>query len=236
MQKFESGRRAVSNAPLTWPIVRIDPEHPPDVVPDCTVLEFPTRERVWRSANEDRGIVIESFLGAGSKRKHFERNYFRRGEMGRADYTESDMELSHSQGAGTGFESPYAIPYAPREVNQELQNLGIEEFLRELERNRPREITIQIVTNTRTMPRSLRLSLIEYTINAIYQGERYLLFTTGIRVEWSANRPSVSIAGDLTDINPEAVHLLPMNDLAETMLERRLELMSRVVEGRSRRR
>ena len=40
------------------------------------------------------------------------------------------MERAHTLGQGTGFESPFGILMAPAEVNQIIQNNGIEELLR----------------------------------------------------------------------------------------------------------
>ena len=155
----------------------------------------------------DKGIVIESQLGAGVGRKHFETKYFSRKEMGLPDYVKSDLERAHSQGQSLSFESPYAIPYAPREVNQVYQNLGIEEFLRVLRDNQPEGVVFSLKTNTRFHPDTRKLSLIEYTVTATFRGERRTLFSTGIRVEWNLEKPVASIASDLTSVNPEAFKL-----------------------------
>ena len=220
-----------TQAPIDWPIVRIDPKHPPDVVPPGVVLEFPTGERVWRTLGEDGGIVIESKLGAGVSRKDFEAAYFSRKEMEVPGYVKSDLERAHSQGAGTGFEAPFAIPYAPREVNQTLQNLGIEEYLRLLRDNQPEGVVFGLMTNTRVHPDTRRLSLIEYTVTATYKGERRTLFNTGIRVEGTLEQPVVTIAGDLTSVHPQALESLPLDDLAESMLQRRLDMIARRARG-----
>jgi hypothetical protein len=219
-----SGRTA---APLDWPIVKIDPKKPPDIVPDGVVLEFPTGERVWRSAGEGRGIVIESNVGPATRRRDFEAAYFSRGEMELPGYVKSDLERAHSQGAGTGFEARYAIPYAPREVNQELQNLGIEEFIRELQANRTPGVEYKLLTTTTMHPNTRRLALIEYSIIGVSKEGRSTLFTTGIRVEGTLETPLVSIAEDLTSVHPEAIGLLPINDLAHTILQRRLDMFAR---------
>lgn len=226
-----SGR---TGAPLDWPIVKIDPKKPPDVVPDGVVLELPGGERVWRSAGENRAIVIEANIGPGTRRKDFEAAYYSRGEMEVPGYVKSDLERAHSQGAGTGFEAQYAIPYAPREVNQELQNLGIEEMVRELQQNRVPGVEYKLVTATSMQSGTRRLSLIEYSIVGVSSKGRATLFTTGIRVEGSLEAPRVSIAADLTAVHPEAAGLLPLNDLAEGLLQRRLDMFARKAAAKAR--
>jgi hypothetical protein len=223
LAEHASGR---TQAPLDWPIVRIDPKRPPDVVPVGTVLEFPNGERVWRTAGSDQGIVIESRLGKGTRRRDFETAYFSRSEMELPGYVKSDLERAHSGAPSLGFESPYAIPYAPREVNQVLQNLGIEEALRALERNRARDVYYRIVTHTRMHPTTRRLSLIEYSVVAVQNNKSTRLFSTGIRVEGTLESPLVSIAGDLTTVHPEALAHLS-DDLAYTMEERFRDLIAR---------
>jgi hypothetical protein len=220
-------RDAATGAPLDWQVQRVQPDDLPDVVPHGVVLEYPTGERVWRSPGG--GIVIESTLGASRVRQHFEREHFRRGEMGRADYVDSDLELAHSQGAGTGHESRYAIVYAPREVNQELQNLGIEEFLRTAVRNPTPGVTLQQVTHTQVHPRTNALSQIDYAVYALHQGERRLVLSVSIRVERvSGGGRRASIIPDQTFINPTMERVLPLGDLAYTMRARREEMMERI--------
>jgi hypothetical protein len=218
-----------SLAPERWKRVVIDPEHPPDLVPNGIVLEFPNGERVWRTAGDEPATVIESMLGPSSKRKYFERAYFRRGEMD-PSYATSRMELAHSQGQGTGFESFYAIAYAPSDVNQILQNLGIEEFLRILHENQLRGVTYKLVTTTSLHSRSLRLKQITYRVEAVFGGENRTVLTTGIRVEGSAEKPLVSLAEDLTYVDPEAFSHLPMNDLPVAIADRRREMFARLVQ------
>jgi hypothetical protein len=219
--------KSTSQAPKGWPVRQIDPANLPDLVPNGVVLEFPTGERVWRTAGSDRAIVIESTLGPSSGRHHFEQDLFSRGEMDLA-YTKALMERAHSQGQGTGFESPFAITYAPAEVNQELQNLGIEEFLRTLYQDSTPGVTYKLITSTRIHPHSRRLALIEYKIVAEIDGKARELFTTGIRVSGSANESVVTLAEDLTHVDPEAFALLPINDLDPSIVQRRREMFERL--------
>lgn len=222
-------QKAWSLAPADWKRVVIDPENPPDLVPNGIVLEFPSGERIWRTTGDEPATVVESVLGPSSKRKYFERAYFRRGEMD-PSYAESRMELAHAQGQGTGFESFYAIAYAPSEVNQILQNLGIEEFLRILHDNQLRGVTYKLITATTLHPRSLRLKQITYRVEAVFGGEGRTVLTTGIRVEGSAETPLISLAEDLTHVDPEAFSHLPMNDLPVAVADRRREMFDRLVQ------
>lgn len=222
-------QKAWSLAPERWKRVVIDPENPPDLVPNGIVLEFPNGERVWRTAGDEPATVVESVLGPSSKRKYFERAYFRRGEMD-SSYAKSRMELAHAQGQGTGFESFYAIAYAPSDVNQILQNLGIEEFLRILHDNQLRGVTYKLITATTLHPRSLRLKQITYRVEAVFGGEGRTVLTTGIRVEGSVEKPLISLAEDLTHVDPEAFSHLPMNDLPVAIVDRRREMFDRLVQ------
>jgi hypothetical protein len=215
-----------TTAPLGAPIYRIDPRHPPDVVPPGVVLEFPTGERVFRAG--DGGIVIESRLGRPGARKHFEAAYFSRGELQLDDYTRALMERAHAQGAGTGFESPFAILYAPRVVNQELQNTGIEQFLRELRAKAPADTEFHLVTNSKAYAASRRLSSIEYRIDVSTGGVRKRLFEVEISVSDSAD-PVMSISANAVD--PPMVDILDAVDLPYTIRER----LALIMQGRWRR-
>jgi len=144
------------------------------------VLQTPGGERFWRRPPPDAATVIESRLAPGTRRAKYEGEYYSRSEMGRKDYVDSDLERAHAQGAGTGFEARFGISYAPREVNQELQNIGVEEFLRLIETHRPAEVTFQLLTEVKRHPGSLRLAQVLYRLDAVYKGQRRTVFVTGI--------------------------------------------------------
>jgi hypothetical protein len=233
MGRVTRAERAVASAaPLDWPIYRIDPRAPPDIVPPGVVLEFPTGERVWRSAGAEGGIVIESRLGSATSRQNFEAAYFSRSEMELPDYVRSDLERAHSQGQGTGFESPYAIPYAPREVNQVLQNTGIEMFLREMEKARPDGVTYHLVTSTSVHPGSRRLKGITYRIDISHAGQRRPGFTIGIEVSDDIRTPRVRIDPEATSITPGAEEFLPINDLPVSIRDRLIRMFGGRWRGR----
>jgi hypothetical protein len=231
MPEVTKSDRLLSSAPLDWPIKKISREKLPDVIPDGVVLQTSEGQRFWRLRPPERATVIESKLAPGTKRAKYELDLYSRSEMERTDYAHSDLERAHAQGAGTGLESKYGISYAPREVNQELQNLGIEEFLRLIETFRPAEVIFQLLTLVKRHPGSRRLAEITYRLDAIYQDQRRFVFSTGIRVPLApASRPV--IADDLTEINNEAFALLPINDLPTSMLLRRVEMLVRVRQGK----
>lgn len=126
-------------------------------VPANTVIEF-ERGRVWKDPTTDE-IVVQSLLGAslgsagrremGSTRRFEEHIGPRlRGDGAEASGPgEFDTEIAHATGPGVGFDSPYGLGRAPREINQRLQNFGIESALREFwgnERSRMAEAGLEV--------------------------------------------------------------------------------------------
>ena len=91
-------------------------------------------------------------MGVAHGRQHFELEFEAPGKAGRPGY-----HRAHSLGQGTGFESPFAIPYAPAKVNLAIQNDGIEEFLRGLRDQGPPGMRFHVVTETKFRPGSLDL-------------------------------------------------------------------------------
>ncbi|HSI79028.1 MAG TPA: hypothetical protein VK919_00110 [Solirubrobacterales bacterium] len=161
----------------------------PDTVPEGVVLEFPGGERVWRT---EAGIGIESKLGPAPGRAGYERELPSRGQYADPGYQEALYELAHSQGQGTGFESPYGIRLAPREVNQRLQRWGIEEYLYRLRDEYP-DLDFHLITDTRSVEGSTRLAEIQYRVDATWHGERRRLFEFGIQVEGSLAQPDIKL-------------------------------------------
>ena len=105
----------------------------------------------------------------------------------------SGWQRSHSQGSGTGFESPNAIRYAPEEVNQEFQRLGIERYLRELVELKPADTELWLTTVTATHPRTLRLKEIQYRVDAVKRGSSRRLFEASIEVADQRLNPRVTV-------------------------------------------
>lgn len=118
----------------------------------------------------------------------FEKQFFPGIELGLEGW-----ERAHSQGNITGRESPQGIRYAPSEVNQAFQRLGIERFVRELFEEKAPDVEIRLTTVTYSHPGSLRLREIQYRVDAIRRGRSTRLFEASIEVENSTVRPRVSI-------------------------------------------
>lgn len=132
--------------------------------------------------------VIRSKLGPSTSRLDFEQQFFRGIEVGLPGW-----ERAHSQGQGTGHESPHAIRYAPREVNQVIQNRGIERYLRELYRLKPSDTVLWLTTVTATFPRTLRLKEIQYRVDAVKGPTSRRLFECSIEIEDKRSNPRVHL-------------------------------------------
>ncbi|MEQ0559884.1 polymorphic toxin type 4 domain-containing protein [Amycolatopsis sp. NEAU-NG30] len=94
------------------------------------------------------------------------------GRLGTEDLLPSSVEVNvpgweraHSQGNITGAESARGIRYAPKEVNQKLQRLGIEQAIRDLFSQKAPDVEVIMTTETRAHPGSLRLAEIIYRID-----------------------------------------------------------------------
>lgn len=132
--------------------------------------------------------VIQSKLGTGVGRQGFEKLLLPAIQVGLAGW-----QRAHSQGGGTGFESPYAIRYAPEAVNQEYQRLGIERYLRELVEFKAPEVELWLTTVTSTHPGTLRLKEIQYRVDTIRNKVAYKLFEASIEVADNRDNPRVTI-------------------------------------------
>jgi len=143
-------------------------------------------ERTFRDALGS--TVIQSRLRPAAGRQGYENQLFPAIVVGLKGW-----QRAHSQGSGTGFESPDAIRYAPEEVNQQYQRLGIERYLRELFSIKPFDTELWLTTVTSTHPRSLRLKEIQYRIDAVKQGRSKLMFEASIEVADNRDNPRITI-------------------------------------------
>ncbi len=132
--------------------------------------------------------VIQSKLQLAPGRQGFEKLMFPGIEVGLAGW-----QRSHSQGSGTGFESPNAIRYAPEEVNQQFQRLGIEHYLRELVALKPSDTDLWLTTVTSTHPRTLRLKEIQYRVDVVKNFVSRKLFEASIEIADQRVNPRVTI-------------------------------------------
>ncbi len=135
-------------------------------------------------------IVIRSKVNSPPGRSGYEKRYFPGIEVGLVGW-----ERAHSQGNITGHESPHAIRYAPAEVNQQFQRLGIERFIQELYAQKAPDVDLWLTTVTAAHPGTLRLKEIQYRVDAFRKGQSKALFETSIMVEDKKKSPRVTIQG-----------------------------------------
>ena len=102
-------------------------------------------------------------------------------------------ERSHSQGPGTGRESIHGIVYAPYGVNQQLQRLGIERFLRELVPKTAVGTELWLTTETYTYRDTNRLKEIIYRIDAVHQLQHRKVFEASIEVDDQKVNPRIRV-------------------------------------------
>jgi hypothetical protein len=155
-----------------------------------TVLEFPDGTRVWRDT-PGGPIRHESTLRKGPGRGDLETEIYTATEHGDLP-ARPNYQRAHSLGQGTGFESPYAILYAPEYVNQTLQNHGIERYLRDLAASASPGETFRIVTTTRPFPLTRRLASIDYTLIRVTAGGAEQVASYSIRVTGFAGLPVIT--------------------------------------------
>ena len=215
-----SPAEAYSHAPRDWPVRQVTYDTLPrdaagniDVLPHGVVYEFPGGHRAWRLVNG--GIAHESFVGVAHGRQHFELEFEAPGKAGRRGY-----HRAHSLGQGTGFESPFAIPYAPAKVNLAIQNDGIEEFLRGLRDQGPPGMRFHVVTETKYRPRSLDLDEITYRIEVSQGGRRSEFFEFNIKVSGPPHAPRISYGIPTVTGNPQLEGLFHLVDVPERLQKR----------------
>jgi len=153
-------------------------------------LPPPNGERTWRDAMG--GTVIESWVGNPTGRRGYEKQYFPGVDVGLIGW-----ERAHSQGNITGHESALGIRYAPQDVNQAFQRLGIERFIAELNQEKGPDAQILLTTVTYTHTGTLRLREIQYKVEVVRQGNRRALFEAAIEVENKKQLPRVTIQARL---------------------------------------
>ena len=186
-----------SAAPRDLPVVevsarRADPNHFDSLGDVGGIAEFPDGSRAWRDP-QSNAIRHESTLGPSSQRAHTEGEYYARTGHGNLP-PGPRYERAHSLGQGTGFESPFGIRYAPRYVNQSLQNHGIEKYLRRLASSAGPGESFRVLTNTTTHAGSLRLRGIDYRIQRVVGGQVTEFASYSIRVGGTAANPVVQAA------------------------------------------
>ncbi|MCY0906006.1 eCIS core domain-containing protein [Arthrobacter sp. H14-L1] len=154
------------------------------------VIEFPDGTRVWRDS-VGGPIRHEARMGGSLGRADMETGFYTATEHGGLP-PGPQYQRAHSLGQGTGFESPYALYYAPEYVNQALQNRGIETYMRDLAASQRPGETFMVLTETAAHPGTRRLSSISYRIQSVVGGKTQDIATYTIRVSSSAEHPVVT--------------------------------------------
>jgi hypothetical protein len=144
--------------------------------------------------------VIKSEVGLPPGRRLGTERLLPRGvEVGRPGW-----ERAHSQGQITGAESGEGILFAPEEVNQNLQRLGVEQFVSDLNLQKAADTTIFLTTETEAHPDTLALRSITYRVEASRGPVRQtILFEAEITVGFEVDNPKIGISADqVTDETP----------------------------------
>lgn len=182
------------------PPVRYDASVPPHIPGQPRrIYQFGDGElRVWRgtpTTDEPAGRLIQSSLvGPGRERAGMEDNMFSQGESYErtastpigpqaAGYHGTALERGHLHGPGLGVESPFGIGLVPREVNQTLQNRGIEGWMRRLRDALPPGAELIYSTDVSWHPTSNRHSRIGYRLDIVLQGRRVPFAEFAIHIE-----------------------------------------------------
>lgn len=209
--------------PFNYRIVRVDDlsQLPRDAagniapLPDGVIYEFPGGHRAWR---DGEAIRHETVLGPSTRRQGTEREMFTAGETGLPEV--AGMQRAHTLGQGTGFESPFGILLAPEEVNQIIQNNGIEEFFRGLQESAMFGEAFEVSTLTIPHPGSLRLKEIRYQVSLSRYGQgKDRMFEYVITV---GDGPNPAVNHFLADVstNPEMGHYFDLVDVPERLRTR----------------
>jgi transposase-like protein len=130
------------------------------------------------------------------------------------------MQRAHTLGQGTGFESPFGIYYAPAEVNQIVQNNGLEELFRGFRDKALANATFHVSTLTTAHPNSLRLKEIRYRLELERGGKKDFLFEYVINVGNDVPYPTVTHGvANITD-NPTLGQYFGLVDVPERLRRR----------------
>jgi hypothetical protein len=104
-------------------------------------------------------------------------------------------QRAHQVGPGLGAESGTGIRYAPPEVNLQYQNSGIEQFIRDFNKNKAPGVRLRLVTEVESHPNSLRLKSITYRLSAVSgQGRPRAMFEVEIMIPNVTNAPRVTLS------------------------------------------
>jgi hypothetical protein len=149
----------------------------PHLPANGTKVRFHEDGWAWKTCNGS--VTVETKLGPPDVRKNFE-GYLTAGALIGAKF----YERAHAQGPGTGVESPYGIALAPKLVNQELQNRGIEDQIREIQRQKRDDVDLFLRSEVSTTDDGMFLTGINYQLYAQRHGEsRRMIYAASIEIE-----------------------------------------------------
>jgi phage-related protein len=151
-----------------------------------------SRPAVVRLGGERQVTLIRSQIGAPVKRRQYERWLPGPSKVGLDEW-----ERAHAQGAGFGKEFRAGILYAPREVNQVLQNRGIEDEVRDLYKSKRPDVDLFVQTITEAHPGTVCLAKITYTVSGRPPGRtETMLFDAWITVSNDVGDPAIGFGLD----------------------------------------
>jgi hypothetical protein len=155
-------------------------------------------EQIVRDVTEDSGMVvtITSYLGAPQPRRGYEEDYPTTAAF--PPGAEAPSQRAHSGAPGLGRESAAGIRRAPTFVNQQLQNHGIEKFLRGLFKKVASDPAIRfpLKTETRSFNLTTRLESIQYQLEAEIGGKTRVVLVATIVVRGTRTAPTAKASID----------------------------------------
>ena len=187
--------RSKSNSAVRFEAVMPPRDGPP------IVYQFGNGElRVWRSTPSEgfpAGVLQqERVIDKGRDRAGLEDQQHSHRD---AQFYGSRTERAHVHGPGLGHESGFGIGPNPREVNQILQNKGIEHYMRELRKvlleKAPGAALID-QSSVEFVPGSTRQSRIVYRIDIVVEGQRLKFAEFDIDIETGVVKPATTAEGD----------------------------------------
>lgn len=132
-------------------------------------------------------VIIEAEIGPPAPRAHYERKVLEAPSAAGL----SGYERAHLLGAGFGVESPLGLYYAPRFVNQILQNRGIEETIRNSYATRYPGAKLFIQARAKAHPGTNLLARVVYKLSGSLPGEPVTdIFEFTISVSPNVSAPS----------------------------------------------
>ncbi len=140
----------------------------------------------------DPTVVIETDIGDPQPRQGFEEVL---------EPSPAGMQRAHLIGAGFGPESPLGVFHAPTEVNQELQNRGIEALIRGMHANRFPGVTFSIRATAMPFSGTQNLRRVNYVLFGQRPGEeRVQLLEVRIRVSNTSAAPRITVSAGEMDV------------------------------------